>query len=1058
MDYVTFRILPENRYGACVCSEEEEEMVADGPLDQLLEHLPSIKDQIVKGSCDNFILELPNSVGDRGWFTKTTLTRFLQIINSPHALKKSISICNELSQLEETRKFHLSLYTQADRVTSSDNSKNELLRAMDSRIAALTEELVSTFNVAAGAALSYQEMNCLQEFCQYFGDVDVKTLLLKLSERSQKGQNVPVNNKKSPVPTISKSDYENKINAFIQTAGQTNSLKPVQYNASPAKAAELERQSSTGSDDSSFSSEDDRPSATERSRTLVRSASPRRSASPMRKVQIGRSGSRRTPALTIKSLTHFPARDKTSSYRDTCEESDEPTKKTEINVTRMSVQDAISLFERKQRDQTDESQKKTATDNSTNPNKAVLRRWSSGMSESQKSTTQDTMEHNASENNTEDENVQRSAEVELDAVLDTEDQNLEENMGLEGGKTIALSPSEDEGLVCQTEETFEKVDSAEWNRQKEEELNRMLMKFAEYSMSNRKMTEPDNKKNRVSRLGQSDGANSDHKGKKDEKMTREKSGKRVEKQTGIRPKQRVPEKPKPEKSTAKASDIGKKLPASRTLSANKNSPVSSNSKKESIKPAVPKKVASRSSSLPATRKSWPSTPSPRMTETLPTKSPTITTSVPRQKSQSLAPRQKPQSPVPVSRPSPKLEKPQLQQKDVKKQQIDTKKNLKKVDDSKSRMVPKSGRSMIKTMAPEEDAAAVNPAKAVVRKKVTKKSSVVPLEVKPSVRKVSEKSPAKILEKSPAKFSEKSPAKFSEKSPTKILEKSPAKNSASRKREILPQAEETLSKSEDPLNIADNVGNVTLDTVHLESEDLQTQYDHLELEIETEAEKPEDGDEKEIIVEAPPQEDGVVDRMSESPAISQIPSAQESLISPAAWEESNPSDAAGPSTDSTASSLPNPDTVDSGTRVRHSLSQMLLEETSEPDIIEWGNAEHPPSMVYQKDAPKGFKRLLKFARKNKEANGGTWASPYTSEGEDDGDEYKNLGKRNSDNLLKVALHSKNYAEGFLSDSEPHSARSNTSNSSARSSNKFQDGHASSRGTRSFFSLSAFRGKN
>ena len=56
-------------------------------------------------------------------------------------------------------------------------ARNELLRAMDSRIAALTEELVSTFNVAAGAALSYQEMNCLQEFCQYFGDVDVRYVI-----------------------------------------------------------------------------------------------------------------------------------------------------------------------------------------------------------------------------------------------------------------------------------------------------------------------------------------------------------------------------------------------------------------------------------------------------------------------------------------------------------------------------------------------------------------------------------------------------------------------------------------------------------------------------------------------------------------------------------------------------------------------------------------------------------------------------------------------------------------------------------------------------------------
>lgn len=50
-------------------------MVGDGPLEQLLEHVPYIKDQIVKGSCDNFKLELPNPTGDNGWFTKATLTR-----------------------------------------------------------------------------------------------------------------------------------------------------------------------------------------------------------------------------------------------------------------------------------------------------------------------------------------------------------------------------------------------------------------------------------------------------------------------------------------------------------------------------------------------------------------------------------------------------------------------------------------------------------------------------------------------------------------------------------------------------------------------------------------------------------------------------------------------------------------------------------------------------------------------------------------------------------------------------------------------------------------------
>lgn len=1023
LDFVKFQILPQNRYETYICSNEEEEMVGDGPVDQLLEHLPSKKDQLVQGSCGNFKLELPETHDNRAWFTKATLMRFLQMVGSPDLLKKCVAVSNEMSQLDEARKFHLSLYAQAeDGITSSDNSKNELLRAMDSRLAALTEELVSTFKLAVGDTLSLQEIWDLHKFCHHFGDVDVRNMSSKLSEASRKFfTDAPVDTKKYSVPFISKDDYVKKTGGNIQVSGSSDLNKPVKYNASPAKAAGMERQSSSESEDSSFPSEDDQPSA-ERSRTFIRSATPRRSASPMRRIQIGRSGSRRTPALTIKSLTHFPAREKVSSYRDTgsdnLEESEELNKKTEVNVTRMSVQDAISLFESKQKDQIVDNKKKSLIDNSTNANKTVLRRWSAGMGETPNILAQHLPENIASEDNAkvvdEDASESNARRTNEDCVFKSpeSEKTVEVDMEPEANEKIASSQNDDDVPVSQAEETNEKLDSAEWSRQKEAELNQMLMKFTEYNQINLKNAKPDNRRKSSSLVERRGGLYGHSKDRKDEKLRGENDVKKVVKLAEIKAKQKIPDKPKAERSVLKVSDVAKKNIPSKIQNVNKTMALVSNSKKESPKRVVTKKGPLKSSPLPATRKSWPSTPSPRATGALPAKIPSGTPP-----SRTTAPCQKPQSPASLSKPIPQSERSQLQQKDVKKPQVESKKSLKKVDDSKSRVVPKSGR-MPKpkpVVAPKEDAGS-SPAKSIVRKKGTKKSSVVPLEAKAEDRKVSGIRPTG--------------------KPT------------SQKIEV-SQPEETSNKPEEPMaDSPKNVGATISDTAHLVEGNpvLEAWNDHHVLKKEMETEKRRIDGENDISKEAPAQVDEIAERISESPG--EVQPTEPPFISPSAWVESSEQE---PSIPNDKSSAPSPASHDveasSGIRVRHSLSQMLLEESSEPDVIEWGNAENPPTMVYQKDAPKGLKRLLKFARKNKgESNASFWSSPYASEGEDDGDEYKSVGKRNSDNLLKVALHSKNYAEGFLSDSEPLSARSNVSNSSARS----------SKGSRSFFSLSAFRG--
>ncbi|KAL3622028.1 hypothetical protein CASFOL_034224 [Castilleja foliolosa] len=1010
LDYIEFQFVPsQNRYEACVCYENKKEKVSSGLLEHLLLHSNETKALHSQGSDAKFKLCAPENTHDIKWFTKSTLIRFLHIIGSADILDVTNSLKNEISQLEETRKFHLSLYakdsqyppqsSQSDDSCSEDTSsttkaegsnasKNELLRAMDVRLSALRGELTTAFDQSAGSRYSMEEMTDIHKFSQHFGSKDFSDSLRTYIEIRQSEKNTSSRNK------------------------SLSSGTQVKYEASPAKAAQIERQSSTESGRSSFSSEEERPSV-DRSRTLIRAASPRRSASPMRRVQIGRSGSRRSTAITIKSMNYFPAREKSFFPRDENDSDEEGPKKSE-NSVRMSVKDRINLFESKQRDEIGDSHKAKSVLNS---NKSEMRRWSSGMGE----------DTSAEDTTVEDTEVQHN--VENREIIETCEKDVKSE-SLENEPCSPALISQEEPHPTESTDVIEKSNaSAEWSRQKEAELNELFMKMMETKPIKGRAIAPAISKRQSLPNEQRGDVYNNYKEKRDEKLKVDASKKKLEKQKPSRGMQQVNDVNKSKPTPVNRSDDSKKHTVKKI-----QKPQTANPKTEKPRHISVKKDSPKPSLLPTTRKSWPSIPSAKVTGLSPATTPPATSftnnaTPTRRRSQPTTP--------PVSNSSSKVGTPQTRAKPVKSHPSDIKKSPKSDPEKKLQPSTKptlSTKLKVVQNGPKDLASST---KSNLHSKATKKSSVVPIESKPSLRKVS-----KTMSGVNPTFTRKTSH------PQDPLRKSKDRDP--------PQENVTTFVSADPV-------------IHQEEKETEVLENHSVMEPGPTPRTPEKCESNGFSQISPVTDDNGIDLLI-LPELE--PEAEEELtISPRAWVEIEENEDRSITSVDHSVGLPTSDihiapVEVSSPRVRHSLSQMLLQESSEPDFFEWGNAENPPPMVYQKDVPKGLKRLLKFARKSKnEANTTDWSSPPVfSEGEDDADDLKLVSKRSGENLLrKSTLHSMNdgHQKSGTSDFE-HPAQANVSKHSAQSlSQQFQPGHVSAsvtttKATRSFFSLSAFKG--
>lgn len=798
---------------------------------------------------------------------------------------------------------------------------------------------------------------------------------------------------------------------------------PVIYGVSPAKAAQVERQSSIGSAESSFSSEEEQTSV-DRSRSLIRSASPRRSASPMKRIQIGRSGSRRSTAISIKSLNYIPSRDRMSLPKDGApNDSDEEglaPKKLENNARRMSVQDAINLFERKQTNQTVDVQKaKSLLSASIGANKTVLRRWSSGMGEDSSQCPQDDV--NEIQNKVENKEDTYGSQKSESASDDGSFEPCKSDVKLNSPEKEACTPAvvqEETRLTESADVSGRLITSAEWSRQKEAELNELLTKMMETKTVKSRTAVPAGR-NRESLPSEKRGGFYDHyKEKRDEKVQGEAAKKKEGKGKQLRGMQQVLNAKKPQLSPSNVDDDRKhnvKKLQKPQISASQQA----NPKAESPRLGVVKKASTKAPSLPPTRKSWPSVPSPGARGPppgargpLPAKTLTALSS----SGGALPTRRKSQPTPPASQVSSKVETSQIRAKSIKPNQNESKKTLKPAIEKKQQSVTKTMRTVKSRVPTATEESLVSTEKPNLYSKVSKKSSVVPLESKPFLRKGS----GNTFGANPN-----------------------VKKKAS--------SQEPLRKSEDLTLADDNQKVLEFSDPGVQHEERENEEfrNHTVMESETSTQSPQQCNDKEELGEVYPTPADGFEREEEpelkveasasvaaaaavavavavAEAEAEAGAEEESTISPTAWVEIEEQDRimnCGEQSNELAVSPAYKVPVGaSSPRVRHSLSQMLLEESSEPDSIDWGIAENPPAMVYHKDAPKGFKRLLKFARKSKtEANSTGWSSPSVfSEGEDDSEDSRFASKRSSENLLKMAtLHSMNNGhQKNFSDHEHH----------------------------------------
>lgn len=386
-----------------IAAEGETEKLACGFLKTFLSHVRVAQELHAAGAQLTLRLEGPHVFNGsrRPWFTKGTLERFVEYVSTPEVLERVKTIEDELAQLEQVRSIQAGSLSQVNDAFANptvlragvipadyhqghcpysaasnevDDSKRELLKAMDVRLSALQQEQNMAFSRAAAAGFDVDRIEDLLAFSEFFGADRLRVAcnwFCELCGKQQRAALKPVHqgyqeisSQGNVLSAIENDEIEagsswraSRVNASGELRG-VDSLAPMSdelATVSPVRPPQLQGNMSKG---------------------LPQRTSPRRrSASPLKKVQVGRFGSRRPGSVVIRSINYFSSHDRPSKERNNTMETsssdsednaksyilDEPATaitSSPAAARRLSVQAAINLFESKQCKEIDEAQGK----------------------------------------------------------------------------------------------------------------------------------------------------------------------------------------------------------------------------------------------------------------------------------------------------------------------------------------------------------------------------------------------------------------------------------------------------------------------------------------------------------------------------------------------------------------------------------------------------------------------------------------------------------------------------------------------------------------------------